>query len=151
MGKYRDYLRIYLSLKQTPEKFVETTGVEQKHHDAGFKALDLLIKNKILTVCAGPLANIFDPETIPYFVERLQKIHKNAPLITEIGNIVFMPAERIVKRLDERGFTKDKRFKTKEVRKAYSSHLRKLGLEYRMVDTDCRTDEDITKYIRSLI
>lgn len=151
MGKYRDYLRIYLSIKQTPEKFAETTGVEQKHHDAGFKALELLVKNRVLTVCAGPLANIFDPKTIPYFVERLQKIHKNAPLIVEIGDIVFMPAERIVKRLNEREFTKDKRFKTKEVRKTYVDHLKKLGLEYRRVDTDCRTDKDITDYIRSLI
>lgn len=151
MGRYKQYLRIYLSLKQTPKKYAETTGVEQKNHDVGFKALELLMKNDILTVAAGPLANLFDPKTIPYFVERLQKIHKNAPLIVEIGNIVFMPAGRIVKRLNERGFTKDKRFKPKEVRKAYREHLKKIGLEYRIVDTDCRTDEDVTEYIRSLI
>lgn len=151
MGQFKDYLRVYLSLKQTPEKYSETTGVEHKYCDTGFKALELLLNNDIMTVPAAPLANLFDPEKIPWFVERLQKIHKNAPLITELGDIVFMPAGRISKNLNERGFTLDKRFKPSYVRNAYVEHLKKLGLEYKTINTDCRTSDQTIDYVMSLV
>jgi len=151
MGQFKDYLRIYLSLKQTPEKYSETTGVDHKYCDTGFKALELLMDKGVMTVPAAPLANIFDPETIPWFVERLQKIHKNAPLITEIGDIVFMPPDRISKRLNERGFTSENRFKPSLVRETYVGHLKKLGLEYKTINTDCRTSDQTIDYVMSLV
>lgn len=106
LAKFRDHLRLFISLKAHPRDFAQRTGIDASLSDVAFQALEMAWRHQIVAI-PQMLDGLFYPETAEWFLERLKKIHPNGPRILQIDHLRlfgFLPGGRNVSRMKNRGF-----------------------------------------------
>lgn len=106
LERFREHVRLFISIKAHPRDWGQRTGVDTEFSDVGFQALEQAWRHRIIAI-PQMLDGLFYPDTMPWFCERLQRIHPNAPRLLQIDKLRlygFVPGGRNVTRMKRRGF-----------------------------------------------
>ena len=106
LERFREHLRLFISVKAHPRDWTQRTRVNASFADVGFRALEQAWNHRIIAI-PQMVDGLFYPETMPWFMKRLQRVHPNAPRLLQIDKLRlygFVPGGRNVTRMKNRGF-----------------------------------------------
>ncbi|MBI3308271.1 MAG: radical SAM protein [Candidatus Melainabacteria bacterium] len=138
---FGDVLRIFVSSKNAPKFYAQTTKVDKTHANTGFQCIDMLWENEMSSYLQA-ISALFFLETFDWYTGRLEKLHEAAPLLLDLDRLSYLPLPRIRSGLKSTGLW-DIRQRDVETEKAWKAHLethygrtvnRLLSVDYHVED-----------------
>ena len=121
LEEYKDILRIFVSSKNSPKFYAQTTRVDPKYADTGFQCIDKLW-DKEYSAYLQAIAALFFPETFEWYEKRLSKLHEAAPLLLDLDRLSYLPLPRIRSGLRSAGLW-DIRQRDVKTEEAWKEHI----------------------------
>ncbi len=118
---FSNILRIFVSSKNAPEFYAQTTKVDKSFADTGFQCIDMLWENEMSSYLQA-ISALFFPETFDWYTERLEKLHEAAPLLLDLDRLSYLPLPRIRGGLQRAGLW-EIRQKDVKTEQAWKEHI----------------------------